>query len=222
MIKHTTRFLLLGNVVLGALFVIQLTVPAMQPKTFTALMPSWHRIPDLESATELSDSVVTANVVKVRKSALRIKAEGLPGNVDVIPGEVITLQVTSDDVKGQKKKGQTLELFHTGTSENQDGVAQLSIEHDPPYQVGEAYMLFTTTGPNVDVGGQQVGTESIVSPEGRWKIDPRGNVSPMSDIGWAKQLDKRSVGELRTRAARAHAAAMAGQGKLKRPPKTRN
>jgi hypothetical protein len=214
--KTTTKLLLAGNILFGTLLIIQVTLSAHQPQEFVAHMPSWHRIPDLESATELAESVFTANVVKVRNSGLRIKAEGLPGNVDVIPGEVVTLQVTGDDVKGKKKKGQMIKLFRTGLSEAQGGIEQLSIEHDPPYQVGESYMLFTNQGPTVDEGGQPVSTQSIVSPEGRWKIAPSGQVTPMSEIAWAKAMDKKSVGELRSRAARAHAAAMAGKGKLKR------
>lgn len=214
-----TRFLIVGNAVFVLLLLAQIAVRPAPPQGGVTMMATWaERPPDVESTTELADSVISARVVKIRKSALTVDAPGEPGGKDSIPVEVITLQVTDDDIKGKKKKGDTIELFHTGHS-GEKGEGHNTLFGDPAYKVGEEYVLFVREGPTLKVDGQAVQTQAIISPEGRWKIDQNRNAQPISDMDWAKKMWGKPSKALKDRAAKAHAAAKAGKGKLKKRPK---
>lgn len=216
-----TRFLILGNAVFALLLLAQFVIgpSPMLPQADVTMMASWaEQPPDVESTTELADSVVSARVVKIRESTLEIDIAGEPGGKDSIPVEVITLQVIDDDVKGKKKKGDIIELFHTGRS-GENGIVSMTIFGDPAYKVGEEYVLFVVEGPTIKVKGRAVHTQAVISPEGRWKVDKNRKVQPMSDMDWAKKMRGKPSKELKDWAARAHAAAKAGKGKLKKRPK---
>lgn len=82
------------------------------------MIASWVDRPEsLEQTVELADEVVTGRVVNIRPARpLRVRVANEPDGVDEIPVEVVTIQLDDNSVKGQGKRGQNLQLFHTGHS----------------------------------------------------------------------------------------------------------
>jgi hypothetical protein len=72
---------------------------------------------------------------------------------------------------------------------------------DPPYQVGETYVLFVREGPRLRVDGTETQTRAIVAPEGRWRVRENNTLEPMSSRDFAQQLRGRPVQQLKERAA---------------------
>lgn len=103
-----------------------------QPRLY--YMASWKDRPaSVEATTELSQNVVHARVVKIRKAdPIVTRIQGEPGGVDRIPVEVVTVRLVDDDAKGNKKKGQTIELFHTGHSDAVPPAARRAPRERPP------------------------------------------------------------------------------------------
>lgn len=231
--------LIVANVALAGAAIAQLAVSAVTPSR-SYVMASWKDRPSsLADTTRLSDTVVTGKVVKIRKADPIVTQ--LEGETDKIPVEVVTIELTDDDVKGKGKKGATIEVFHTGHSDAEspamrkkprgpappkpaegaveedkaergkdDHMAVLfsGVMEDPAYKVGEEYILFVRAGPTLAVGGQQVQTQAIVSPEGRYKVKADKTVEPMSSRDFARQLRGRGAKDLREAAAKD-----AGRGK---------
>lgn len=241
------KYLIGANALLVLLLVFQVSGLIGGRETSIAIA-SWEDRPDsVDETTELSEHVVRVRVKKIREAEpITVRVDGEPGGVDQIPVEVVTLEVTDDDAKGNKKKGDIIEIFHTGhssetppgrrtdqpkgppppkpeegavekkdaekppASEAHMGVLFSAVMGDPEYRVGEDYLLFLRKGPDMKVGGRSQATLRAVSPEGRWKVDSRGRLQPMSDKGWAKQLRGKPAKELKDKAAQAVAK---GKGK---------
>ncbi|MEP6816572.1 MAG: hypothetical protein ABI873_13580 [Marmoricola sp.] len=105
-----------------------------------------------------------------------------PGGVDRIPTRRVTVEVLTS-YKGASA-GQRLTLFQTGgtvqsppppakgTKGAESKVQHVILSGDPLYQVGEEYLVMLEAGPQ--------GTLRTVSPEGRYRYDPRsGALAPM-------------------------------------------
>ena len=72
----------------------------------------------------------------------------------------------------------------------------IGLEGDPPYKVGEEYVLFLTEGPELEEEkGGKVKPKVIVSPEGRYKVTA-GGLAPMSDRKFAKDLKGKEAKDL--------------------------
>ncbi|MGI9039029.1 MAG: hypothetical protein ACR2GQ_09215 [Gemmatimonadota bacterium] len=187
----------------------------------------------MEELLGLSEEVVHARVQRVQPGDdLVTDAAGEPEGHDRIPMEVVTLQVV-DRVGGAGGGAgeNTIQLFHTGLSKAQppteterrppgrppEGVKRPSsppalgaadsrtiiLADDPPYRQGEEYVLMLRRGPEVRVGGRNVRTQRVVSPEGRYGIR-NGRVEPASErVEFARTQRGRSVDELKGAVQRA-------------------
>lgn len=123
--------LIASNVLLAAVLAVQLALP---PKPREMVMASWKDRPDsVEATTALADRVVTGKVVKIRKAdPIVVKFGSEPGGVDRIPVEVVTIELTDDDVKGKGKKGHKIEVFHTGHSDAESPLNRKPPQGPPP------------------------------------------------------------------------------------------
>ena len=238
--------LIIANAVLVGAAAVQIGLLAGAPARETMrVMASWKDRPStMEEATQLSDTVATGRVVKIRKAdPIITKFSNEPGGIDRIPVEVVTFELVDDDVKGKGKKGGKIEVFHTGHSDAESPAlkappkgpappkpAQGAVEQnqavrnpdthmavlfsgvmeDPAYKVGEEYVLFVRKGPSLKVEGQDVATQAIISPEGRYRVKADQTLEPMSAREFAKQFRGKAKKELRDGAVKA-----TGKGKPK-------
>lgn len=119
------RTLLFVCAVAGLSLAVQLTA---ESKTAPGgyMIASWIDRPEsLAQTVELADEVVTGRVVNIRQARpLQVPMANEPGGVDEIPVEVVTIQLTDDAVKGQGRRGQNVELFHTGHSNSPSAADQ--------------------------------------------------------------------------------------------------
>lgn len=115
----TNHLLIALNLVLVAGLAGQITYRYQDKAISGQYMASWKDRPaSLNATVALSENIVHARVVKIAKAKpLRIAMDGEPGRVDTIPIEVITLQLTDASVKGKGKKGEKIQVFHTGHSD---------------------------------------------------------------------------------------------------------
>ncbi len=137
----------------------------------------WHERPQtLREAADRSEAIVVARVLRVVAGPdLVVPVEGLEDGVDRIPTQRILVSVERT-LRGQLKS-RLVELFRTGDSE-------FVLAEDPPYAVGERYVLFLTT--------MERGLYRPIAPEGRLKITPSGLV-PSSEREFMSELRGGSV-----------------------------
>ena len=125
----------------------------------------WHDRPNtLEEAMERSVAVVAGRVLRIGQGKdLVVPVEGLADGVDRIPTQRILFAV--DRVLGGQLNARVIELFRTGN-------AEFVIAEDPPYAVGDRYVLFLTRADR--------GTYRPIAPEGRLKVTESGLESSSS------------------------------------------
>ena len=199
------KFFSISIVVLGATFAVQLGLHIKQ-RPQQRSFASWKDRPDtIMQAKELADQIVLAKVSKVQRADdLVVKAPGEPGDEDRIAIEVVTITVEKM-YKGQKQG--LIRMFHTGLSAGphvkarqvppeQQPQSVVLLEDDPPYQVGERYVLLLRDGPNVTVERQSVKTKAVISPEGRYRITERNEIEPVTERGFAGELKGKKLEEL--------------------------
>ena len=117
-----------------------------------------------------------------------------------IPTQQVTLKVLKTH-KGSQKVGDTIQVFQTGglqvpttlTSEpSKDQVRiqakKVILEGDPLYQVGEQHLLMLDQGPK--------GQLKTVAPQGRFKIERNGTVTPAVDDEVTAPLKGKGLAEL--------------------------
>lgn len=144
---------------------------------------SWQFDPDsLAQAREVSSAVVHAQVKEVRQAPPLVDIGKQTRRRNETPNQRIILDVVrplSD------YPGDTIRLWHMGTD-------TIHFEGDPPYGVGQEYVLFVY--PKTD----EEGTYLVVSPEGRYLVGDHGGLRPMEGVedGFARELGDRSVEEL--------------------------
>lgn len=144
---------------------------------------SWQFDPDsLAQARELSTSVVHARVKEVRQAPPLVDIGEQSGRRNETPNQRILLDVVRP-LSGNP--GDTIRLWHMGTD-------TIHFEGDPPYEVGQEYVLFVY--PKAD----EEGTYLVVSPEGRYLVSDDGGLQPMDGVedGFARELGGTSVVEL--------------------------
>jgi hypothetical protein len=172
---------------------------------------SWNFHPkDLAAAQAKAKTIVQGQVLSVAPGAdIVTKATGEPNNEDRIPTQHIKLQVTRVN-KGNAKVGQVVDVFQTGgltvptgqPNGKQGARIQTHIvllSGDPLYKVGEQYLLMLEDGPR--------GMQRTISPEGRFRIESNGTVTPVVDNEVTTSVKGKSVGELERQVQVAPAAA---------------
>ena len=195
----TKRLMWLPAVALGLALAGQGAFYYHQEPTLT-MTASWkHRPASVEEARDLAKAIVRAEVVSVAPDAdLVVPAAGEPTGEDRIPTQRVQVKVTKG-YKGAVRDGQTLQIFQVGgkllPTTPPDGkqgarveAKQLVLEGDPPYKVGEEYVLMLEDGPR--------GALRPVAPEGRLKIERGGTVTAMVDNDATKAVQGRGLAEL--------------------------
>jgi hypothetical protein len=139
---------------------------------------------DLNEAQAKAKTIVQGQVISVTRGAdIVTPAKGEPDGEDRIPTQHIQFRVDAVQ-KGAAKVGQVLDLFQTGglaaPTGQPDGKQGARVQThlvllsgDPLYQVGEQYLLLLDDGPR--------GMQRPISPEGRYKIESNGTVTPVID-----------------------------------------
>lgn len=151
------RTLLLGNGLLLLLLFAQVGLRyARRPAD--QYQASWRDRPaTLEETTRLATEVVQAKVARIRKAKpLRVRMNVEPGRADTIPVEVVTLELVSDADKGRGKKGERIEVFHTGHSDAMSPAARKdkpsgTVPAKPPDGVDEANAVPSGEDPHMGV-----------------------------------------------------------------------
>lgn len=164
----------------GPVLDLSSTDPGEPPAGSPRAHAFWVNQPKTMAETiDLSTAVVMVRVVGVWDAPdIVVPVEGLnPENESRVPNQRITFQVTQV-VDG--KISRTFDLFHTGNEE-------FIVEGDPPYEVGQNYLLFVT--PRED------GSFLLVSPEGRYQVT-EGGLVPASERDFADNLHGRSAQDL--------------------------
>lgn len=120
----------------------------------------------VEALARESESMVHAEVVEVRAGEpLAADAAGHPEG-DSIPTQRIVFDVV-EQMDGQSLPEQ-FQLFKTGSE-------SLHLENDPPYRVGERYVLFVREREG------EAGTYLPVAPDGRLLEKANGELEPLID-----------------------------------------
>jgi hypothetical protein len=161
---------------------------------------SWAFKPkNLAEAQAKAHTIVEGEVVSVAAGAdIVTKAPGEPNNEDRIPTQQIKLKVNKVQ-KGNVKVGQVVDIFQTGgvtlPTGQPDGKqgARLQthlvlLSDDPLYKAGEQYLLLLEDGPR--------GMLRSISPEGRYRIESNGTVTPMIDNDVTAVVKGKSLREL--------------------------
>lgn len=167
--------------------------------------PVWNFQPKTVAEMKIkAENIVTAEVIKVeRGDDIITKVEGEPNGEDRIPTQKVTLKV-GKSYKGAESDG-IITLFQTGgqaqmpappaAGSNPENTkppiaeaSQVVFAGDPPYQVGEQYLLFLESGPQ--------NMQRIVSPEGRYKLESNGTLSAMVDGDVAKQVKDKPLADV--------------------------
>lgn len=132
---------------------------------------SWQFHPKtLVEANTLSAAVVHVRVVEIRQAdpLVHITPASPDGTKPERRVETPTQRITLDVVQSLRgTPGGTVRLWHMGTD-------TIHLEGDPPYEVGQDYVLFVY--PKED----EAGTYLVLSPEGRYRITG-GRLDPASD-----------------------------------------
>jgi hypothetical protein len=205
------------SALLAAAFLVQLAVLVHQgpeEKWFA----SWvDRPTDIAAARNLAGQIVKGRVINIRRGRdLVVKVRGEPKNEDRVHVEIVTFALEGG-YKGSRPK--TVEVFHTGLSllrvkgrkipRPHKGVKgrvakppllerrTVSLDEDPPYKVGQRYVLMLRGGPSVSTrGGRAVKTMALVSPAGRYRVTPRGTLVPVMRRGFAAKLRGKKLSAL--------------------------
>jgi hypothetical protein len=105
---------------------------------------------------------------------------GTPDGEDREPNQRISLDVIRT-LAGNSNS--TIKLYHIGSD-------KMWIHDDPPYRVGEAYVLFLRE--KID----EPGTHLLISPEGRYRVGDQG-LEPVAETdSWATAMRGKSVTDL--------------------------
>lgn len=166
---------------------------------------SWAFAPkDLNDARAHAKDVVEGDVVSVAAGPdIVTPAKGEPNDEDRIPTQHIQLKVTRSH-KGNARVGEVLDLFQTGglsvPTGQPDGKQGARVQThivllsgDPLYKAGEHYLLMLEDGPR-----NQLRT---ISPEGRFRIESNGTVTPMVDNQVTAPVKGKALAELQRQVA---------------------
>jgi hypothetical protein len=180
----------------------------------------------VEEAQAASNRIVVGKVQRVREAdPLVVPAEGEPGDVDIIPIEVVTTQIERSCKGGKPAR---VQVFHTGLSKgapvherqqppgppdqdpiedeivgdrnrnpNANEARNVILEGDPPYVPGNRVFLFLTDGPeDIQVQGRGVKVQRVIAPEGRYGIAPNEDVIPLTQRTFAPKFAGKKLKDL--------------------------
>ncbi len=219
------RWLAGGALTLAALFGVQLAVAglsgAFAPKTFW--VADYAENPqNLDELMESAEELVLGRVTRVRRGPdLVVRVPGEPEE-DRIPTEIATIQVERRLTGARGGAPESVEVFRTGSTKGEppsamgqsppgpapEGVERparpsppsdrtVMLADDPPYERGQRYLLALKPGPQMRVDGQNVQLRRPVSPEGRFLVDGRNRLVPVSSQpGFAREMRGRSLEEV--------------------------
>jgi hypothetical protein len=137
---------------------------APEPRRVTYHAVWYHQPATLREAFALGRIAVLGTVTEVAQAQpIVVSARGEPSGVDAVPTQTITFS-TNAVLKGHVAN--TFTVFHTGQ-------AAIALNGDPPYAVGQQYVLFLATQ-------RPDGRYVIVSPEGRYAVE-NGVIRTVSD-----------------------------------------
>jgi hypothetical protein len=199
--------LMKSNLLLIPAFALALTLGGqvyfyMNETPTTELHASWAFKPrNLDEAKDKAENIVEAEVVSVKAGAdIITQADGEPNGEDRIPTQVVTLKVLKSH-KGKHKAGDSIELFQTGGLRAFEETAgeppkdqmrvqaqKVILEGDPLYQVGDKHMLMLDQGPR--------GLQKTIAPQGRFKIEGNGTVTPTVDDEVTRPIKGKALSEL--------------------------
>lgn len=139
----------------------------------------WYHNPrSLSDLAGLSTAVVVARVAGIYEAAdIVVPTEAFDEGEHRVPNQRIAFEVERT-LAGDVGRG--FELFHTGNDE-------FVLESDPPFAIGESYLLFVM--PRDD------GSYLVVSPEGRYQVTKDG-LEPASHREFAEVLARGGLGFL--------------------------
>jgi hypothetical protein len=180
---------------------------------------------NLAEGQQLASQIVRGRVIDItRGQDIVVKTPGEPEGVDRIPTEIVTLALEGS-YKGQSR--QSVQVFRTGvvpvdirglkpTPRPRDGmhggqpipakppsrfnasqVSNVSLDDDPPYRIGEEYIMYLRGGPILrDARGRSVRTMRMVNPALRLQVT-RGRLQPAAaHRAYARELSGKSVSVL--------------------------
>lgn len=145
----------------------------------------WHATWEFHPQTPLEAKQFAAAVVLARVTAVEQAADivtPLPGttHVDRDRSQRISLEVTRTLVGNPVS---TIRLYHIGDDNTW-------IHDDPPYHMGESYVLFIRN--KID----EAGTHLVISPEGRYRL-VNDRLEPVAEgDNWATALRGKTLAEL--------------------------
>ncbi|MCT2280187.1 hypothetical protein M3G91_21460 [Micromonospora chalcea] len=139
-----------------------------------------------------AQQIVLAEVVSAQPGEdIVTPAAGEPDGVSRIPTQRVTIRVVHP-YKGTAKQGEQLVLFQTGgvvsTAKAGDTHPRMVLDGDPLYTKGQQYLLMLTSGPQ--------GTLRVVSPEGRYRVDRSGALTPMIAGSVADEVRGKKLADL--------------------------
>jgi hypothetical protein len=199
----------------------------------------------LAEADKLADQVVVGQVASIRRGAdLVTKAPGEPGGVDRIPTEIVTMKIdrTMKGAAAQSvevfRTGLSMDPVYDrpaptalpdAAERPKDAVGdpkqlprptreqanRYSVHDDPPYQVGQRYLLMLTRGPEIAKGAKR-----IVSPEGRFFIGADNRLIPASQRAFAAQMRGRSLTDVESELIKLRPPVKLQPGQLQPVPQT--
>lgn len=186
-----TKLWFIATGILGLILVAQLAVSTSRPRNLV-LYASWANSPkSLKEAHAIAKTIVLAEVIAVEQGDdLVVPVDGELNDEDRVPTQRVTLNVIKS-YKGGAKTIDTVTLFQTGgvqtqvpTSDNgkelESNAAQVILEGDPLYVIGEQYLLMLEDGPN--------GMQRTISPEGRYLLQKDGSLKAMVDNAMTKEV----------------------------------
>jgi len=144
----------------------------------------WSERPQsVDELADLSESVVEAEVISI--------ADGPPLPAEdpehEIPTERVTFKTVS--VLDGASPGPQFLLFRTGSQE-------LRLANDPPYEIGERYVLFIRPREG------EPGTYLPVAPDGRLRLDAGRDAEAMIGGPVGREVEGRSVPEIESEVSR--------------------
>jgi len=142
-----------------------------EPEGAPLVHATWYNNPvTLAETADLATSIVVAKVGGIYDAAdIVMPIPGTEDEFDRIPNQRVAFEGVRTIQGGRLGD---FELFHTGNE-------SFILAGDPPYEVGETYVLFLM--PRED------GSYLVVSPEGRIRVGDRG-LEPMSEREFALRL----------------------------------
>ncbi len=199
----------------------------------------------LAEADKLADQVVVGQVASLRRGAdLVTQAPGEPGGVDRIPTEIVTLKIdkTMKGAAAQSvevfRTGLSVDPLYDrpapktppdSAERPKDAVGdpsklprptreqanRYSVHDDPPYQVGQRYLLMLTKGPEIAKGAKRV-----VSPEGRFFVGADNKLIPASQRAFAMQMRGKALTDVEGELLKLRPPVKLPPGQLQQLPQT--